>query len=232
MKIENFDDYTIAKVLLAYLIEEKSHRWIQREILGMPAHPNGGGFVTMSVLHHFDIKFDKKGLLKNNLDDLKQINKHAIKIIENYIILKKEAENLVKRRSINPNNKDTDRYAHVKIRVYQEVLKKHVLENYENQCALCEIDQLELLVASHIIPWSTDKSKRLYLDNCILLCSFHDKLFDKGFITLDNNLNIIVSNKLSRNVLKLVNNLTFKNPIHDSPNILYLSTHRKKIFKK
>lgn len=232
MKIANFDDYIIAKVLVSYLIEEKSHRWIQREILELPAHPNGGGFVTMSILHHFNIKLDKKGLLKNNFNNIQQISEDALDLINNYIKIQSEAQSLIERKPINPNNNDTDRYANVKIRVYQEVLKKNVLKNYRHECALCEIDQLELLVASHIIPWSTDKDKRLDLDNCILLCNFHDKLFDKGFITLDNNLNIIVSNKLSKNVLKFVNNLTFKKPIHDSPNIAYLSTHRKKIFKK
>ena len=42
----------------------------------------------------------------------------------------------------------------VKIRVNQNVFRQIVLANYDYKCALTGIDIPELLVASHIIPWS------------------------------------------------------------------------------
>jgi len=40
----------------------------------------------------------------------------------------------------------------VSTRKGQNSLRKHVLTNYSNKCALCEINDPQLLVASHIIP--------------------------------------------------------------------------------
>ncbi len=232
MTNERFDTYIVAKVLAAYLIEGKSHRWIQREILGLPAPARGGGFITMTILHSFNIKGDDKGLLKNNLENLMQIDTNAKEIIESFIEFQDEAQNLIERKPINPKKNKTERFSQIKTRVYQDILKKYVAQNYQHQCALCDIDQPELLVASHIIPWSTDESKRLDLDNCILFCSIHDKLFDKGFIAFDGNLNLIVSDNLSKRTQKYVVNLSFKKPLQCSPNVLYLQTHFEEIFRK
>ncbi|MCC9073252.1 HNH endonuclease [Flavobacterium sp. F-65] len=231
MEIENIDDYTLAKVLYSYLIEEKSHRWIQKEILGLPAPPRGGGFVAMNILHHFEIKGDSKGILKNNLNDIKNITIDAQTILNSFIAIQEEAKKIIERKPINSKHKETERLSQVKTRIYQDVLKKYLSENYENCCALCEIDQPELLVASHIIPWSVDKEKRLDLSNCILLCNFHDKLFDKGFISLDEKFRVIISKKLSKNVAKLLKDTVFKKPNEDCPNQEYLNLHREEIYR-
>src|SRR5687768_10143487 len=42
----------------------------------------------------------------------------------------------------------------VKTRVNQNVFRQIVLANYDNKCAITGIDIPDLLVASHIIPWS------------------------------------------------------------------------------
>jgi len=232
MKIEELDSYTVARVLHAYLVEEKSHRLIQSEILDLPAPSNGGGYIAMEILHYFNIKGDSKGLLKNNLDNIKNLNSEVKEILNSFYSIQEEVKNLIERKPINPKNKDTERLQLVKSRIYQDVLKDYVSENYTNCCALCEIDQPELLVASHIIPWSFDKNKRLDLDNCILLCNFHDKLFDKGFISLNEDLNLIISKQLSKNVSHLLDNNTFKIPQEDIPNLEYLKFHREEIFRK
>jgi len=72
----------------------------------------------------------------------------------------------------------------VSTRKGQNSLRKHVLTNYSNKCALCEINDPQLLVASHIIPWSEDRSRRGILENVICLCVLHDSLFEKGIITI------------------------------------------------
>ena len=230
MKIEDLDNYTIAKVLIAYLVEAKSHRQIQREILELPAPANGGGFETMKILHYYNLKEKSKGILKNNFHNLHNLNPEVIKILEEFFSIKDEAKNLINRRPINPANKDTEKWYMSKARIYQDVFKQYISENYNYTCAMCDNDQPELLVASHIIPWSNDKDKRLELENGILLCNLHDKLFDKGFITLDEKYNLIISKKLSKNVAKLLADTFFKVPNTNPPKQEYIQFHRDEIF--
>lgn len=54
---------TEAKVIYAYLVKSMSHRSIQREILEKEAPARGGGFLAMNILHDFEIRDDKKGVL-------------------------------------------------------------------------------------------------------------------------------------------------------------------------
>jgi 5-methylcytosine-specific restriction protein B len=62
-----------AKVIYAYLVKSLSHRAIQREILGEEAPANGGGFLTMTILHNYELRKEKKGILKHKKieDELK-----------------------------------------------------------------------------------------------------------------------------------------------------------------
>ena len=61
---DNFDMETHVEIIKAYLADGMSHRAIQKEILGLPAPARGGGFITMNILHHYDIRDDKKNILK------------------------------------------------------------------------------------------------------------------------------------------------------------------------
>lgn len=62
----------------------------------------------------------------------------------------------------------------------KNILRKYSLADYDNQCVLCDINDPDLLVASHIIPWAKDETKRGLLNNLICLCIIHDKLFEQG----------------------------------------------------
>jgi len=78
-----------AKVIRAYLIEAKSHRRIQEEILKIDAPARGGGFVTMQILHHYGIRGNKKGILVQNsfeeeLLKAEGMYKQALEILKNY----------------------------------------------------------------------------------------------------------------------------------------------------
>lgn len=52
-----------AQVIFAFLKSGLSHREIQKQILGEEAPANGGGFSAMDILHSYDIKGEKKGIL-------------------------------------------------------------------------------------------------------------------------------------------------------------------------
>ncbi|AZJ31559.1 hypothetical protein SAMN05444344_0004 [Tenacibaculum mesophilum] len=69
---DKFNNYTITEVIKAYLIDGQSHRNIQREILSLPAPVRGGRFVIMELLHHYNIRGDKKDLL--TLKSISELN--------------------------------------------------------------------------------------------------------------------------------------------------------------
>lgn len=54
---------------------------------------------------------------------------------------------------------------------------------------------LDLIVASHIAPWSEDKKNRLSARNGLALNALHDKAFDKHLITVTEDLKIKISSK-------------------------------------
>jgi hypothetical protein len=72
--IKSFNERDYVQVIRAYLIEAKSHRQIQEEILGIEAPSRGGGFVAMEILHHFGISGSKKGILKKSSLDEEYLN--------------------------------------------------------------------------------------------------------------------------------------------------------------
>jgi len=85
-----------------------------------------------------------------------------------------------------------------KARVGQYFFRMAVLNSYRNMCCVTGIREPELLNASHIKPWSVSDSKteRTNPSNGLCLNVFHDRAFDRGFITIDTDYKIIVSSKL------------------------------------
>jgi putative restriction endonuclease len=67
-------------------------------------------------------------------------------------------------------------------------------------CGITGISIPELLVASHIKPWSIDEKNRLNPSNGICLSATFDKAFDKGLITVDSNFKVLFSNKLKKHL--------------------------------
>lgn len=80
-------------------------------------------------------------------------------------------------------------------RINQHYFRSTLLHNYHGSCCLTGIEMLQLLVASHIKPWrdSDPKTERLAASNGLLLNAFHDRAFDKGFITIDKDYRVVVS---------------------------------------
>jgi len=77
-----------------------------------------------------------------------------------------------------------EREALIKTRVNQSFFRSIILTSYENRCCITGLSVPELLVASHIIPWSVDEKKRMSPHNGLCLNMLHDKAFDKGIITI------------------------------------------------
>jgi putative restriction endonuclease len=114
------------------------------------------------------------------------------------------------------------------------------LANYDGKCALTGIDLSELLVASHIIPWSENEQERLNPENGICLSSLYDKAFDKGLISFTNDKRVLFSLRLKENVGKEYYAKYFE-PVADAElvtprkyhiNPHFLEWHRDCIFNK
>lgn len=86
----------------------------------------------------------------------------------------------------------------VKTRVNQSVFRQMVLSNYNNKCSITGIDIPELLLASHIIPWSKNEEHRLNPENGICFSALYDKAFDKGLIGINTNHEIIFSDSIKK----------------------------------
>lgn len=78
----------------------------------------------------------------------------------------------------------------------QDSFRNRLLANYDQKCCLSGVSTTQLLLASHIVPWSKDKTKRLDPRNGLLLNAYLDRAFDKGIISVDSNYHVLVSRKL------------------------------------
>lgn len=96
------------------------------------------------------------------------------------------------------NLKGEDIVRTIKTRVNQSVFRQMILSNYNNKCAISGIDIPELLLASHIIPWSRNEEHRLNPENGICLSALYDKAFDKGLIGINTNHEVIFSDTIKK----------------------------------
>lgn len=229
---KQFNEEIKLKVLKAYLVDGLSHRQIQREILNLPAPARGGGFKAMEILHQYGITGEYKALYANSsADDFikKTASTDLYEALSNYIKTTKEAEEQIDKKQFSYEYKETERNTNIKLRVYQDVLRERVLKNYNGECAFCDINQQDLLICSHIKPWASEINNRLNPQNAICLCALHDKLFDKGYFSLDANYEVIFSEKADLIVKKVFGNYKFKTPFRELPDYEFLKFHQKEI---
>lgn len=83
----------------------------------------------------------------------------------------------------------------------QSKIRNYLLK-HKKSCELCGLDYPWLLVASHIVPWSAKnysniETVRGNISNVMLLCSQHDKLFDRNYISFDSNGDILISDEIN-----------------------------------
>ena len=118
-------------------------------------------------------------------------------------------------------------------RTNQDFFRATILASYDNKCALTGIDARELLVASHIVPWSVDTVARTDPRNGICLNALHDRAFDRGLMTFDETLAVRYSNKLpvhARDMLEGFGRTKIRVPSKFAPDERYLHYHRTHCF--
>ena len=119
-------------------------------------------------------------------------------------------------------------------RVGQDIFRRGLLEYWDGRCAITGLDVPDLLRASHIKPWAdcTTDAERLDVFNGLLLAPHLDSAFDAGFITIEVEGTVVISDGLpsdARVALGLVGSLKVNGPhrAHER----YLRWHRFRIFR-
>ena len=126
----------------------------------------------------------------------------------------------------------TERDAIVKARIGQGKFRTSLL-NYWTKCAVTSCAEVALLRASHIKPWSkASLADRLSLYNGLLLSPNLDVCFDAGFVSFDDEGNILISNRLNEEFVKdLGLHSTLRLQHIDPEHKKYLAYHRAHVYK-
>jgi len=189
----------------------------KRGIKGMSSHSKQDKLIFEEFNNNWEKLILESELLLQNL------NKKQLKEIDMKQIIEKMGE---------------EELQLIKTRLNQNFFRKMVLVNYDEKCALCNLNHTSLLIASHIIPWSKDRENRLNPKNGLCLCAIHDKAFDSGLISFDNNLTILFSNEIQKidkkNFINYFGQFEAKKlniPKKFYPSLIFLEFHRKNIFR-
>jgi 5-methylcytosine-specific restriction enzyme A len=136
------------------------------------------------------------------------------------------ADPLEKYSIVPPNS--TERKGLVTSRVGQGAYRKRIIHRWEYKCAVTGFNKLDILIASHIVPWcDSNNNERLDVDNGILLSPTYDALFDRHLISFEDSGKIILSSAIDDKAYKSIG-LTGKEKINNLShyNFNYLNRHR------
>ncbi|MDR0486288.1 MAG: HNH endonuclease, partial [Elusimicrobiota bacterium] len=126
-----------------------------------------------------------------------------------------------------------DKKTFVNTRLNQNLFRMSVLSAYQNKCCITGLSAVELLNASHIMPWAVDLKNRLNPRNGLCLNALHDRAFDRGLITIMPDYTIKISPilyKLSKENFAANNFLRYqgkkiKMPVRFAPQREFLEYH-------
>jgi len=133
---------------------------------------------------------------------------------------------------------DTEIVRSVRTRRVQSLFRATVLASYDFTCAISGINIPALIQASHIIPWSRAEGRRVDPRNGIALSALHDRAFDRGLITIDEDLRVVVSGRLRvgkpseihRAALLGIESKKLRLPTRYAPDPEALTWHRAHVF--
>lgn len=81
----------------------------------------------------------------------------------------------------------------------QVLFRAVLLEAYEGKCALTGLAFPDLLEACHIVPWAEcTPAQQIDVTNGVLLNRLHHRMFDTGYMTIDENYDVHIDQHKSR----------------------------------
>jgi hypothetical protein len=127
-----------------------------------------------------------------------------------------------------------ERTAEVRQRVGQDIYRKGLMQYWNGRCAISGVSIALFLRASHAKPWrdATDR-ERLDVHNGLLLAAHLDIAFDRGFITVTDDGDVLVSSRLPTRECQVLGldvprRIAGLRPEH-AP---YLAWHREHVWKR
>ncbi len=122
-------------------------------------------------------------------------------------------------------------------RIKQNFFRRAILASYRGRCCMSGLTEPRLLIASHIVPWSKDKANRLNPSNGLCLSAIHDRAFDQGLITLNDDWQVVLSEELRKrdepfvqSVFKPLEGRVIEVPERFIPDTAFIQRHRAEVF--
>jgi len=143
-------------------------------------------------------------------------------------------ENYLERQIISqPAIRETEKEALVRSRRGQGLFRKRVIE-FEKRCRITKVDNKEHLIASHCKPWRhSDNEERMDGENGLILTPSIDHLFDRGFISFEDNGQLLIAPRADKVSLERMGVET-EEPVlvgsFSEGQKKYLDFHRNKVF--
>ena len=142
----------------------------------------------------------------------------------------------------------TEKLVERKIRLAQHRFARAVFQNCGHSCVFCGFAPLTipersgLLRASHIKPWAVSNShERVDVRNGLVACPTHDAAFDRGYLTIGDDLGIRLATILRRSVIQdqgvrqyfgeVIYTKVLLPQKSKAPSSSYLAYHREHVFK-
>lgn len=94
----------------------------------------------------------------------------------------------------------TERESIVRVRRVQSFFRAAVLTSYDGRCAISGVAGPEMVIASHIVPWSESEKRRADPTNGLCLNALFDRAFDGLLISVDEAGKVLVSPRLRERV--------------------------------
>ena len=136
---------------------------------------------------------------------------------------------------IETQREGIDRPVETTARVGQSFFRSAVLSAYSERCCITGLSVPGLLVASHIVPWSHDPVNRVNPRNGLLLSVLHDRAFDTGLLTINDDMTVKVSPAYSEDGFFSTSVVAYHGqpirlPEKFAPDREFLAYHREQVF--
>jgi hypothetical protein len=169
-------------------------------------------------------KYNQVGYLFNLLNKLDDVV-----FVDNQLYFEDDAKNIFG-DELKHTIKIRDNYLH---RIYKNLLKEEVEDMLDYTKCMVENLAYPSLVASHIKPFIiSDENEAYDPNNGLLLSRNFDILFDQGYITFNEDGNIICSKELNQDVVNHILNYKLNSSFINEKRLAYLCFHRKNIFRQ
>ncbi len=192
------------------------------------------GYLNKEELNEYESKAQAIGFISRKYNQVSYLfnllNKlDEIVFVKEELYFEEDAKRIFE-DEIKEERKVRDPYLH---RIYKNQLQEESI--YYLQDTKCMVERLAypVLIASHIKPFiKCDDNEAYDANNGILLSRNMDSLFDLGYITFDDNGQIICSNKLADEVKAFISKYQLTSIFINPQRINYLNYHRKEVFEK